>query len=305
VIAGFGCKFNRRPRFNAAINAHCEAIWLLGWSTLFANNNGNRIMTENNSEPGIPEKPVKSPMLDQAASLDAVVSRHPEHTQNVSSTSSWRLKRKSKAASPEPSEASLPLPQGQPVGTKIRPARRRVAWYWRAGAGVLLLTVGVGVGFILPDPKNSKEYVTLASEKQGLQSDLEKLQTRYDNLDAGVKGREAKVQAREDAVAKADAAVKTADAAVKAREEAVTAAEKTKAANTIKEGTWTVGVDIEPGTYRVVAEVTSSCYWGIYRTGSNGSDIIDNDIVSGGRPSVMLSPGQDFETTRCGNWTKQ
>jgi hypothetical protein len=73
----------------------------------------------------------------------------------------------------------------------------------------------------------------------------------------------------------------------------------------IREGNWTVGVDIEPGTYRTSAKVTSTCYWGIYRTGSNGSDIIDNDIVTGGRPSVTLSPGQDFETTRCGSWSKQ
>lgn len=92
---------------------------------------------------------------------------------------------------------------------------------------------------------------------------------------------------------------------MKKREDAVTVAEKQKAANTVREGTWTVGVDIEPGTYRTDAEVSSSCYWGIYRTGSNGSDIIDNDIVSGGRPTVTLSAGQDFKTTRCGAWTKQ
>ena len=35
--------------------------------------------------------------------------------------------------------------------------------------------------------------------------------------------------------------MKTADAAVKEREDAVTGAEKTKAANTIADGTWTVG----------------------------------------------------------------
>ena len=170
---------------------------------------------------------------------------------------------------------------------------------------LLLLASGIGLGFTLPDPKNSKEYVALTSEKQGLQSDFNKLQSRYDTLDAGIKGREAKVQAREDAVAKADAVVKTSDAAVKKREEAVTAAEKTKAANTIKEGTWTVGIDLEPGTYRTNSDVMSGCYWGIYRTGSNGSDIVDNDNVTGGRPSVTLSPGQDFKSSRCGTWSKQ
>jgi hypothetical protein len=279
-------------------------IEMLGRSNLLATNNGNRIMTENNSEPGIPEKPVLPPTLDQAVSPSAMVSGHPGHTKNVSSKFRRGPKRKSNTGSSS-TEAPPSLVPDQPADTKIRPARRELAWYWLAGAGVLLLAVGGGVGFTLPDPKNSKEYVALTSEKQGLQSDLKKLQGRYDSLDAGIKGREAKVKAREDAVAKADAAAKTAEAAVKAREEAVTAAEKTKAANTVREGTWTVGVDIEPGTYRAATDVTSGCYWGIYRTGSNGSDIVDNDIVSGGRPSVTLSVGQDFKTSRCGTWTKQ
>lgn len=157
----------------------------------------------------------------------------------------------------------------------------------------------------MPDPTDSKEFIALSSEKEAVQSDLGKLQARFATLDAGIKSREAKIQTREDAVTKADAALKTADAAVKKREESITAAEKTKAANTIKEGTWTVGVDLEPGTYRANTDVVSGCYWGIYRTGSNGSDIVDNDIVTGGRPSVTLSAGQDFKTSRCGTWSKQ
>lgn len=38
------------------------------------------------------------------------------------------------------------------------------------------------------------------------------------------------------------------------------------------------------------------CYWGIYRKGSNGADIVDNDIVSGDRcPSMTHSAGQRLE----------
>lgn len=173
------------------------------------------------------------------------------------------------------------------------------------GAAVLLVVAGIGAGTTLPDPKNSREFQALTAEKEALQSDMKSLQGNYDTLDAGIKGREARVQAREDAVGKADAAVKTADAAVKRREAAVKTAETTQAANTIKEGTWTVGVDIQPGTYRATADVSSGCYWGIYRSGSNGSSIVDNDIVSGGRPTVTLSVGQDFKTSRCGSWLKQ
>jgi hypothetical protein len=72
----------------------------------------------------------------------------------------------------------------------------------------------------------------------------------------------------------------------------------------IKDGTWVVGSDIGTGTYKVTAAVTSRCYWEIDRSGTNGSDIIDNDIPGGGLPQVTLSVGQDFKSSNCGTWTK-
>jgi hypothetical protein len=125
-----------------------------------------------------------------------------------------------------------------------------------------------------------------------------------------------KLKAREDALVKSEAesaaklaereeAVKKAEAAVKAREIAVTGTEKTAAANTIGEGVWTVGKDMPPGDYRTTKAVSSSCYWSITRTGSNGGDIIENDIVPGGFPMVTLTDGQTFKSTRCGEWKKQ
>lgn len=75
-------------------------------------------------------------------------------------------------------------------------------------------------------------------------------------------------------------------------------------AATIKAGTWTVGDDIPAGTYRS-SGVTSMCYWEISKTGTNGSDIIANDLPSGGRPQVTLKKGQDFKTSEeCGVWSK-
>lgn len=72
---------------------------------------------------------------------------------------------------------------------------------------------------------------------------------------------------------------------------------------TIGEGIWTVGVDIAPGTYKV-NDVVSDCYWSIYKSGTNGKEIIANDIVRGGRPTVVLERGQDFRTQHCGTWVK-
>ncbi|CEA09217.1 hypothetical protein BN1051_02584 [Arthrobacter saudimassiliensis] len=85
----------------------------------------------------------------------------------------------------------------------------------------------------------------------------------------------------------------------------MTGAEAQKAANTVSDGTWTVGRDIAPGTYRSAQPVAERCYWGIYRSGSNGSDIIANDIPGGGHPMVTLAEGQDFTSARCGKWEKQ
>jgi hypothetical protein len=89
------------------------------------------------------------------------------------------------------------------------------------------------------------------------------------------------------------------------REAAVTAVEQQIAADSIREGTWTVGVDVAPGTYRTEAAVTGRCYWAITRSGTNGSDIVQNDNVSGGFPTVTLREGQDFENSRCGTFIKQ
>lgn len=72
---------------------------------------------------------------------------------------------------------------------------------------------------------------------------------------------------------------------------------------TIREGTWTVGTDFPPGTYRTTADVGSSCYWQITKAGGNEiTDIIANDFPGGGRPQVTLEAGQGFKTNRCGTW---
>jgi hypothetical protein len=73
------------------------------------------------------------------------------------------------------------------------------------------------------------------------------------------------------------------------------------------EGIWTVGVDIEPGTYRTAEAITGTgyCYWAIYTSGTDGDDIIENDGPEGGCPTVTLSAGQDFENSGCGTFVKQ
>lgn len=215
-------------------------------------------------------------------------------------------------------DAGAPLPDPadpselQTLPDAAAPKRSRKRRVLVATAGVVLLGAGIAFGTVLPDPTTSAAYKSLAEEKSTVETERDaalssyaSVKGKYDTLQSGIATREAKVATKETEVGKADAAVKTAEAAVKAREEAVTGAEKAKAANTVSDGTWTVGSDIEPGTYRAAAAVGSTCYWGIYRSGSNGDDIIENDIPGGGRPVVTLSQGQDFNSTRCGKWEKQ
>ncbi|GAA3009977.1 hypothetical protein [Streptosporangium longisporum] len=74
---------------------------------------------------------------------------------------------------------------------------------------------------------------------------------------------------------------------------------------TIEDGTWVVGEDIAAGNYKVTAPVSSSCYWEITKSGTNGDDIVENDLPGGGLPRVTLSEGQDFQSLRCGTWSKR
>lgn len=70
----------------------------------------------------------------------------------------------------------------------------------------------------------------------------------------------------------------------------------------VSDGTWTVGEDIKAGTYKTIDAVSDGCYWAITKTGTNGDDIIANDLPAGGRPKVTVKKGQTFESSDCGDW---
>ncbi|MDN4611068.1 hypothetical protein [Arthrobacter burdickii] len=185
------------------------------------------------------------------------------------------------------------------------------------GAAAVALAVfagGIGVGSAVADPTKSEEYAAVAAESTSRQTLIEekdaykdKLLDRQKELEAqldSARALEGEFRSKEESVAKREQAVGAAEAAVKKREDAVKGAEAKKAATTITEGSWTVGRNVEPGTYTTSAPVTGRCYWGIYVSGTNGDDIVANDNVSGGQPTVTLQVGQDFTTNRCGSWSK-
>jgi Ni/Co efflux regulator RcnB len=148
------------------------------------------------------------------------------------------------------------------------------------------------------DPTQSEAYLAL-------QEELSTAQEQVSASEAEAQRAAADKRRVETAAAQRDSELDQRERNVAAREQAASAVEQQIAANSIGQGTWTVGRDIEPGTYRTREAVVGDCYWAILASGTNGGDIIENDIPSGGFPTVTLSAGQDFENNGCGTFVKQ
>ncbi|WP_075012329.1 hypothetical protein [Geodermatophilus obscurus] len=190
-------------------------------------------------------------------------------------------------------------PTTTPSESTERPGQRTAGWLrWTVPVAGLVLGVGIGAAAAQSDPTQSAEYLTL-------ERDLQSLEQRNKSLEEGSRRVSEAAERAEANAARVVADVEARERTVAAREAAVAVVEEQVAANSIGEGTWTVGVDVQPGTYRTSSAVLGQCYWGIYRSGTNGSDIIDNNIVTGGFPTVQLREGQDFTNRDCGTFVKQ
>lgn len=188
--------------------------------------------------------------------------------------------------------------------------------FWRRRT-VIATTVGIvvgaaagaGIAAATIDPTRSEQYAALADQLDRARMERGNAQDATRTVEERLADAQDTIRAHEAAeseLEEREQAVETRETDVATREAAVSAAEQRVAETTITEGTWTVGRDIEPGTYSTASAVTSGrCYWAIYTSGTNGSDIVENDIVTGGMPTVTLSEGQDFNTSRCGEWRKQ
>lgn len=151
----------------------------------------------------------------------------------------------------------------------------------------------MAIGYVLHAQLAEPEIVTKEVPGKIPQDRLDALQAWQDELDQ----RQADLDQR-------DTELSDRESSLDDREAAISEQERTIAANTITDGIWSVGVDIEPGTYRAV-NVGAECYWAVLASGTNGTEIINNGIPGGGNPTVTLAEGQDFETSSCGEWTKQ
>ncbi len=73
--------------------------------------------------------------------------------------------------------------------------------------------------------------------------------------------------------------------------------------STFGDGTWRVGTDIEPGTYRTKG--SDGCYWERI-AGFSGTfgDIIANDNASGPAVVKIFPSDAGFTSKGCGTWTR-
>lgn len=181
--------------------------------------------------------------------------------------------------------------------------RRRV---WIIGTAALLLGLaagaGIGIAATRSDPTQSKQYRALQASVSSAQDQEE---ATKESFGAAQRSADASLALANQDLAQQQAAIATSQAAVASSAAAMSQAQAAIDANSITEGTWTVGSDIQPGRYRTSAPVSEGCYWEIDRSGTNGSSIVQNDLPTGGYPTITLSVGQDFTTKDCGNWLKQ
>lgn len=73
---------------------------------------------------------------------------------------------------------------------------------------------------------------------------------------------------------------------------------------TFGDGTYRVGSDIEPGTYRAPG-TEQSCYWARLKDLSGTLDaIVASDLAQGPATVSISTSDVAFKTARCGTWTK-
>ena len=190
---------------------------------------------------------------------------------------------------------------------------RKGVWLGIGAASVIgVFAGGIFLGMAMVDPSESDEFKTLSNTNVDLMADLDQVKDDFSALEDGISDRETEVKKRSEELDrrsseldKRDQELALLDEEIVEREKAVGQIEIEQAENSISNGIWTVGDDIKAGTYRTKEAVGSNCYWAVLVTGTNGGDIVNNGIPGGGRPTVTLKNGQDFESARCGTWIKQ
>jgi len=193
---------------------------------------------------------------------------------------------------------SVPAPEG-----RTRPPK--AAWYrrrWPQVAGGLILGLILGGACAAPGDSTT----TTTANGPTATPTVTVTASPAGNTVSLAEAHLAEQQARDDERQKL--AVKTQklqqrSAALDKREKQISGAEAAaKASEFPGEGTFLVGADVQPGTYRGGG---SGCYWARLSGTSGGfNDIITNGNVEGPTVVTIAASDKAFETSGCGTWKK-
>lgn len=179
--------------------------------------------------------------------------------------------------------------------------KKQKRWPWIAGI-VAALLVGVGIGSsgdAEPEIVTETETVTEEVEVEVEPADI---QERRDEVSAAEDENETLGEELDQRAAELDQRESELDD----REENISSTETEIEENTIPgSGTYRVGEDIDPGTYRTTGD-SGYCYWARL-AGYSGdiNDIITNGNVEGQGFVTISDSDLAFETNGCGEWTRQ
>jgi hypothetical protein len=192
-------------------------------------------------------------------------------------------------------------PPGQqpPQGAPSKPKRAwwKARWVPIVGAAILGIIVGSAGG-------GSGQSSTSASAPAKTVTVTAPAPPAVTSVKPATADEQAAIDAKNMQADQRSTALDQRESAVAAREKAVGSTEATIAANTIPgDGTFLVGKDVKPGTYRTTGPKSgSSCYW--QRSGdASGTNIIANDNIAGAAVVEIKSSDVAFKTSRCAAWT--
>jgi hypothetical protein len=71
------------------------------------------------------------------------------------------------------------------------------------------------------------------------------------------------------------------------------------------EGTYEVGVDVQPGTYISAPTSDNNCYWARMKAGDGQDNIIANNNTTGSAVVVIRASDKFFTSSGCSDWTQR
>ena len=143
------------------------------------------------------------------------------------------------------------------------------------------------------DAANARADAVTSRRDEILSSAREKAERRVEEARETVQDLKARIRETEGKLASKRSKLEEVNASLEQ-------AKRTKQMSTFSDGTWAVGAEVLPGTYRSTAG--GNCYWEILQSPSGGG--IDNIVDNGFGPNatITLSEGQWVHSDGCGTW---